>query len=52
MTAREIYLNWLERIPETDELHEELLKIHDFDAEITDRFYQDIEFGTAGLRGI
>ncbi len=52
MTAREIYLNWLERIPETDELYMELLKIHDNDAEITDRFYQDIEFGTAGLRGI
>ena len=33
-------------------LNNELLKIKDDDEEIKDRFYKDLEFGTAGLRGI
>ena len=30
----------------------ELVALHDHPAEIEDRFYKDLEFGTAGLRGV
>lgn len=35
-----------------DKTRQELLGIEDNEAEIQDRFYQDLEFGTGGLRGI
>ncbi len=47
-----LYEEWMERLPEGDPMREELAGIQGKDAEITDRFYQDIVFGTAGLRGI
>ena len=52
MNPQELYELWLTRLPAGDPLREELLAIRGNDAEITDRFYQEIEFGTAGLRGI
>ena len=52
MNAREKYQIWLERLSEEDPLRRELLAIEQDDKEITDRFYREIEFGTAGLRGI
>lgn len=52
MTAHEKYEYWLEKLPDGSEMKEELQSIRDNEAEITDRFYQDIVFGTAGLRGI
>ena len=52
MTAQEIYEVWLEKLPAGDPLRAELEAIRGNDAEITDRFYQEIAFGTAGLRGI
>ena len=48
MTYRDKYQQWLNFDPETNE---ELKAITD-EAEISDRFYKDLEFGTAGLRGI
>ncbi len=44
------YNFWLSNV--TAEEKAELEKIKDNDAEIKDRFYQSLEFGTAGLRGV
>ncbi len=52
MNVKETYNFWLENLPEEDPMKKELLEIRGDEAEITDRFYQDIVFGTAGLRGI
>ena len=52
MNAQEIYQIWMERLPDGDPMKAELAGIAGNDAEITDRFYQEIVFGTAGLRGI
>ncbi len=48
MTYKEKYLQWLNFDVDTKA---ELEAITD-EAEISDRFYKDLEFGTAGLRGI
>ncbi len=50
--SREIYNLWLEKLDKNNPLYAELVEIKNNDAEITDRFYREIEFGTAGLRGI
>ena len=52
MGYMERYQEWIERLPEDHPFHAELLSISRNDAEIKDRFYKEIEFGTAGLRGI
>ena len=51
MTAKERYTEWLERLDKKDPLYAELVKIEGNDSEIEERFYQDLAFGTAGLRG-
>ena len=52
MSYLEEYKKWCEG-PEFDkETKEELLRIKDNKEEIEDRFYKELEFGTAGLRGI
>ena len=51
MRAQEQYRIWLERLPENDPLREELEAIRDDETAIEERFYQDVAFGTAGLRG-
>ena len=45
------YNYWLERIPDDDPLERELRGIRFDENEIKERFYQDLAFGTAGLRG-
>lgn len=46
------YKKWLNE-PYLDQVtKEELLKIREDTGEIEDRFYKDLEFGTAGMRGI
>ncbi len=52
MDVMERYRHWLSMLKESDPLRGELLAIESDEKEIRDRFYQDIEFGTAGLRGI
>ena len=52
MSARDVYEYWLKKLPEGSPMREELLAVKDNENEITDRFYQEIVFGTAGLRGI
>lgn len=51
MSYKERYNEWLEKLSDSDPLKAELLSIKDDDKEIEDRFYQDLSFGTAGLRG-
>ncbi len=51
MGYKERYDEWLEKLSDSDPLKAELLAIKDDDKEIEDRFYQDLSFGTAGLRG-
>ena len=46
------YERWLAQDLEDPDLAEELRSIAGNAAEIKDRFYQDLEFGTGGLRGI
>lgn len=45
------YNDWLRHLPESEMLRAELIGIADDAAEIEDRFYKDLSFGTAGLRG-
>lgn len=51
MNVQERYQEWLDHLQDADSLKEELIRIKDNPAEIEDRFYQDLKFGTAGLRG-
>ena len=52
MDYLEEYKKWCES-PEFDEAtKKELLEIKGDEKEIEDRFYQELEFGTAGLRGV
>lgn len=46
------YEEWLNSDEIDEETKEELSKIKDNETEIKDSFYKDLEFGTAGLRGI
>ena len=46
------YQEWLESDEIDEETKEELRKIKNDETEIKDSFYKDLEFGTAGLRGI
>ena len=46
------YQKWCESPEFDEETKEELLAIKDDKEEIEDRFYQELEFGTAGLRGV
>ena len=52
MTPLERYKDWLAKLPQEEEMRQELLEIEGKEEEIADRFYQDLDFGTAGLRGI
>lgn len=51
MHYKEKYEEWLKCLPDGDPLKDELLTIKDNETEKEDRFYQDLSFGTAGLRG-
>ena len=48
----EEYKKWCEGIEFDEETKQELLEIKEDKKEIEDRFYKELEFGTAGLRGI
>ncbi len=49
---RERYRQWLEDPYFDEETKEKLRALKDNEEEIKDRFYMDLEFGTAGLRGV
>ena len=52
MNYLEEYKKWYESPEFDEETKKELLAIKDDEKEIEDRFYKELEFGTAGLRGI
>ena len=52
MTPREAYEQWLKDFADDRETVDELLSIQNDEKEIEDRFYTDLSFGTAGLRGV
>ena len=52
MDYLEEYKKWCESPEFDEETKRELLAIKDDKEEIEDRFYKELEFGTAGLRGI
>ena len=51
MNHLELYTQWLSNATDDPKLIEELKSIEGNDKEIHDRFYRQLEFGTAGLRG-
>ena len=52
MDYKKEYERWLSSPDFDEETKAELLAIKGNEAEIEDRFYQELEFGTAGLRGV
>lgn len=52
MDYKEEYKKWCEDPSFDEETRKELLSIKDDEEEIKDRFYKELEFGTAGLRGV
>ncbi len=52
MSYKEIYEQWCQNEYFDEETRKELKSIAGNEAEIEDRFYQDLEFGTGGLRGV
>ena len=47
-----LYQRWLTHAVEDPDLQEELRSIEGKEAEIKDRFYRELEFGTGGMRGV
>ncbi len=52
MTIRENYEQWLKDFADETETIRELEAIRDDEKEIEDRFYTELSFGTAGMRGV
>ena len=52
MNYLEEYKKWCEDSSFDEETRKELMSIKDDEREIEDRFYKELEFGTAGLRGV
>ncbi len=52
MDYMKVYEEWLNSPDFDEETKAELLSIKGNESEIEDRFYQELEFGTAGLRGV
>ena len=52
MDYQELYREWLNDPYFDDATKEELRSIEKDDQEIKERFYKELEFGTAGLRGV
>ena len=52
MDARKVYENWVNHPGIDESIRQELIAIKDDANEIEERFYRELEFGTAGLRGI
>ena len=52
MDCNTLYNVWCEKATEDKDLIEELKLIKDNEEEIYEKFYKNLEFGTAGLRGV
>ncbi len=51
MDYKKRYEEWLNKLDDKDPLKQELITISNDETEKEDRFYQNLSFGTAGLRG-
>ena len=49
---KELYKLWCEKATKDDDLTKELKEMADNEELISDAFYTNLEFGTAGLRGV
>ena len=52
MSYKEVYESWLTNPYFDEDTKKELQALEGNDKEIEDRFYRELEFGTAGLRGV
>ncbi|MBQ8928433.1 MAG: phospho-sugar mutase [Oscillospiraceae bacterium] len=52
MSVMELYHTWCQNAVDDPDLLAELKTVEGQEAEIRDRFYRDLEFGTGGLRGV
>ena len=52
MSYKAVYEEWLSNPYFDDKTKEELKALAGNEKEIEDRFYRELEFGTAGLRGV
>ena len=52
MEPMKLYEQWLRDYADDPETVQDLLSIKDNPKEIEDRFYRELEFGTAGMRGV
>ena len=52
MEPMKLYEQWLHDFADDQETVQDLLAIKDDPKEIEDRFFRDLEFGTAGMRGV
>ena len=52
MAYMDEYRKWLDMFADDEATVRELEEIKDNPAEIEDRFYRELEFGTAGMRGV
>jgi len=52
MDYHQLYELWVEKTADNAEIAGELRAVQGQDKEIEDRFYRELEFGTAGLRGV
>jgi phosphoglucomutase len=50
--TKKLFELWLEKTKDNAEIQSELLAVKDDGEQILDRFYKNLEFGTAGLRGV
>lgn len=51
MSYQDVYLEWLNHLSANDPLRKQLIEIEGDETEKEDRFYKNLSFGTAGLRG-
>ena len=52
MDYSKVLNRWIDRATSDPDLKAELESVVGCDAEIEDRFYKELDFGTAGLRGV
>ncbi len=52
MDIQQLYLQWMEHATEDEDLIPELKAVAQDKDAVFDRFYRELEFGTAGLRGV
>ena len=52
MEPTKLYQQWLKDFADDAETVQDLIAISDDPKEIEDRFYRELEFGTAGMRGV